>query len=125
MIVYLYCPIFAQIANILKKKRYTLIAAWLLLLCFIAGQVVVYSHQHHILKGIHNHADANTKGLTQVSEKCQICDSMHHADMELHQSYVAFDLQATLFTHPSATFNFKSFGLILADGLSPPAFIIS
>lgn len=108
----------------MKKKRYTLIAAWLLLLCFVAGQVVVYSHQHHILKGIH-HVDAKAKGRTQVSEKCQICDSMHHADMELHQNYVAFDLQATELTHPSAKFDFKPFGLILADGLSPPVFILS
>ncbi|MCC8410903.1 hypothetical protein LJ707_18325 [Mucilaginibacter sp. UR6-1] len=108
----------------MKKKRYTLIAAWLLLFCFIAGQAVVYSHQHHILKGIH-HTDAQAKGRTQVSEKCQICDSMHHADMALHQNYVAFDLQATLFNHPSVKFEFKPFGLILADGLSPPVFILS
>ncbi|MCD8741520.1 hypothetical protein LT679_12970 [Mucilaginibacter roseus] len=109
----------------MKKKRYTLIAAWLMLFCFIAGQVIVYSHQHHILKGIHNHADAKTKGLTQVSEKCQICDSMHHTDMELQQHYAAINLQAALFTHSSVNIYFKSFGLILADGLSPPVFIIS
>ncbi|WP_345333522.1 hypothetical protein [Mucilaginibacter defluvii] len=108
----------------MKKKRYTLIAAWLMLFCFIAGQVIVYSHQHHILKGIH-HTDALLKGQTQVSEKCQICDSMHHTDMELQQNYAAINLQAALFTHSSIVIDFKSFGLILADGLSPPVFIIS
>ncbi|RVU01342.1 hypothetical protein EOD41_05095 [Mucilaginibacter limnophilus] len=103
----------------MKKSRYLLMAAWLMLFCFIAGQVIVYSHQHHALK----HSITQKEGTfpqQTVAEKCLLCDAMHHTDMlQQHDQYICH-LQPVSFKHPVFIYNFESFGLILAEGLSPP-----
>ncbi|RYY29989.1 MAG: hypothetical protein EOP46_21645 [Sphingobacteriaceae bacterium] len=104
----------------MKKSKYLLMAAWLLLFCFIAGQVIVYSHQHHALQ--HVEMQKQAKGFPQhtVAEKCLLCDTMHHTDMVMQQNQYVQHLEPETFTYPVFAYNFKSFGLILAEGLSPP-----
>ncbi|WP_147238725.1 hypothetical protein [Mucilaginibacter hurinus] len=108
----------------MNTSRYKLLAAWLLLFCFIAGQAMVYAHKHHILKYADaHHPDSEARDFT---EKCKLCDVMHHSDIAITQNEgLAANLPVVLFAHPQVAFNFTSLGLILSDGLSPPCFINS
>src|SRR5688500_15705703 len=99
-------------------------AAWLLLICFIAGQATVYAHKHHPIKyTTAHHPDTQAQDFT---EKCKLCDVLQHTDMALvHEGDFAFNLPVVLFAHPQVSFDFTSFALILSDGLSPPCFMNS
>ncbi len=83
---------------------------------------MVYAHQHYINKGAHTtvcHSPSKSAQPT-VSEKCAVCDSMHHINMELvnHISYPK--VAATTFTYKTLQYQSKSISLILASGRGPP-----
>jgi len=68
----------------LKTRKYHIICSWVLLTCFIAGQYMIYAHQHHLIKGSSKTTSICTKlpGQT-VAEKCYLCDVMHHNVMTI------------------------------------------
>ncbi|MBD1393733.1 hypothetical protein [Mucilaginibacter glaciei] len=106
----------------MKKSTYHIICAWVLLLSFIAGQYMVYAHQHFVNKGAHTtvcHSPLKSSQPT-VSEKCAVCDSMHHVNMELVSpaSYCTVDYADFVFH--TFQYNFTSIALILAAGRGPP-----
>jgi uncharacterized membrane protein len=103
-----------------KKNRLHIVFAWLLLVCFVAGQYMVYSHQHTLIKGITKHSHV-AQGQQTVKEKCLLCDAMHHTD--------ALVVSNTLFLIPLVTsahvfkpgdYDFVSIALILSAGRAPP-----
>ncbi|PAW92505.1 hypothetical protein CKK33_02930 [Mucilaginibacter sp. MD40] len=108
----------------MKKHTYHIICAWALLFCFIAGQYMVYAHQHHVNKQSHMEADAGGKhhSSSQVlKEKCEICDSMHHSFMELVKPQFAFYNANAGQAYLLQLYQFESIGLILSSGRAPPS----
>jgi len=110
----------------LKKRKYHIICSWILLTCFVAGQYMVYAHQHNVGQAtIKNYSGPkNTSGQT-VSEKCQLCDVMHHNTMVV---------ASHVYNSPAATvtpvfyvfvYNFTSIQLILSCGRAPPCAMYS
>ncbi|OOQ61276.1 hypothetical protein [Mucilaginibacter pedocola] len=108
----------------MKKNIYHIVCAWALLLSFVTGQYMVYAHQHNQVKNIHasvkNH-DCQKAAHTIVKEKCEVCDSMHHAAMDVTGEVAYMHTLVTTEAHfISPVYNFTSIALILAAGRAPP-----
>jgi hypothetical protein len=106
----------------LKRNKTNILYAWLLLVCFIAGQYVVYSHQHKIIAGNTFKAQASTKdhSHTTVQEKCSICDAMHHTSAVIEQANYFSPNIVTKHFYAAYNYEFVSIALILAAGRAPP-----
>jgi hypothetical protein len=104
-----------------KKNKLHIIYSWLLLVCFIAGQYVVYTHQHLFIKGITKASySVNDSHQQTVKEKCYLCDAMHH-QAAIIDNYFHFDAQiAVPHFFKACNYSFISIGLILAAGRAPP-----
>lgn len=106
----------------MKKHKYHIIVSRILLLCFIAGQYMVYAHQHNIAA-----ATAKVYSLSKeqphqvVAEKCSLCDVMNHNNM-IYTTQV-YSTAVVVSTHYYEVFNytFTSIQLILSYGRAPPA----
>jgi hypothetical protein len=83
---------------------------------------MVYAHQHYINKNAHSLVCHSAKSSSQptVSEKCPLCDSMHHVNMEManHISYHMVDSADFIFK--TFEYDFISIALILSPGRAPP-----
>jgi hypothetical protein len=105
----------------LKRRKYHILFSWILLVCFSAGQYMVYAHQHKspgAAKKVHGVAK-NTSRQT-VKERCDLCDVMHHNAM-LASYQVHFDPVAiSRHVFQSIGYHFTSMQLILAAGRAPP-----
>jgi hypothetical protein len=101
----------------LREHQKTIFVTWVLLFCFLAGQLMAFSHQH---KGSSRSYTYKNSGVTIVKEKCNVCDMMHHTHMMIHQitlQPVFYVLSATLYNR---VHNYKGISLILSAGRSPP-----
>ncbi|WP_158557122.1 hypothetical protein [Mucilaginibacter conchicola] len=106
-----------------KKSTYHIICAWALLFCFVAGQYMVYAHQHNANRHLHQLCiDSKHHTKAQIlTEKCEVCDSMHHDFMELVKPQFAVYFTKATRVYTFQQYNFASIGLILASGRAPPA----
>jgi len=107
----------------LKRKKSNILFAWLLLVCFIAGQYIVYSHQHKIIAGssVKNQASAKDHNRTIVQEKCSICDAMHHTNAVINDAAYVSPNIVTKHFYKVYNYDFVSIALILSAGRAPPA----
>ena len=107
----------------MKKNKLHIIYSWLLLICFIAGQYMVYTHQHLFIKGIAKTANSAVHDHQQhqtVKEKCYMCDVMHHQAAVIDSpSYFSPQVIALHF-FKAPVYSFVSMGLVLAAGRAPP-----
>jgi hypothetical protein len=104
---------------ILKKNKRHIIYTWIVLICFVAGQTMVSAHQHHTGYAVHNihHTPQNQQTVT---EKCQLCDAMHHNSMLLTDSQHFTPAIATVHFYTPGQYDFVSIALILSSGRAPP-----
>jgi len=86
------------------------------LFCFAAGQVMVYAHQHLVKYKTHQ----TVQNQTTVSEKCQICDAMHHSSMTLPDHHYIIPNVSSDHVYKQGKYDFISVSLILSAGRSPP-----
>jgi len=102
----------------LKERKNHIIYSWVLLLFFVAGQVILYSHHHGAETAVFK-TEHQFSGKS-VSEKCGLCDAMRFNSMEINQP-VFFDHVLTFnFYFINHTVNFGSVSLISSAGRSPP-----
>jgi hypothetical protein len=89
----------------------------LLLIIFIAGQIILYGHQHN---SNGSHIKVHSSSQQTITEKCQLCDAMHFNHSVIHQQVdVAPALTATpVYIH--FAYNFISVALVRSAGRSPP-----
>ncbi|MEX8547308.1 MAG: hypothetical protein V5804_06875 [Mucilaginibacter sp.] len=108
----------------MNKRIAPVILSWLLLLFFAAGQFIIYAHQHHAKPGtltVHAHRAADQQ---VVYEKCNLCDQMHHAPINLVQPlYYSCLINPVVRLYIPVCHHYKANALIHADGLSPPDFV--
>lgn len=103
-----------------KKNRLHIVFAWLLLVCFVAGQYMVYSHQHTLIKGITKHSHL-AQGEQTVKEKCLLCDAMHHTDaLVVSNNTFLIPLATSDHVFKAGDYDFVSIALILSAGRAPP-----
>jgi len=102
----------------LKERKNHIICSWVLLLFFVAGQVILYSH-HHGPESVIVKAEHQISGKT-ISEKCGLCDAMRFNSMEINQDVASNHLLAIDFFFIVKTTDFVSLSLISTAGRSPP-----
>ena len=78
---------------------------------------MVYTHQHWVRYKTHQTA----QNQTTVSEKCQICDAMHHTSMTLTDNHYFIPNISSDHIYKQGKYDFVSISLILSAGRSPPA----
>ena len=103
---------------VLKERKNHIICSWLLLLIFMAGQVVLYSHHHgaeSLVVKVQHQVSCKT-----ASEKCGLCDAMRFNSMEINQTVSSNYLLAFDFFFIVNTTDFVSILLISSAGRSPP-----
>ncbi|HEY2582279.1 MAG TPA: hypothetical protein VGI43_10735 [Mucilaginibacter sp.] len=106
----------------MKTRKNHIICSWILLVCFIGGQFMIYTHQHYAAQTngkIYN----LTKNISKqtVKEKCYLCDVMHHNSMVITSQ--VFSNPTVVIGHAFKKFeyDFKSIQLILSCGRAPPS----
>ena len=89
----------------------------LLLIIFIAGQIVLYGH-HHSSNG--SRINAHSSSGQTITEKCQLCDAMHFNHAVIHQQVPVAPAQTAAPVYVHIAYNFISVALVLSAGRSPP-----
>ena len=102
----------------LKKSKYHIICSWLLLICFITGQAALYAHQHGVNTPVSKSAHQSSRQT--VTEKCQLCDAMHHNSMMTHTPTYFAPVVVTGHFYKQGQYDFISIALILSPGPAPP-----
>jgi hypothetical protein len=100
----------------LKKSKRHIIYTWIVLVCFAAGQVMVSAHQHLVKYNTHQ----TVQNQQTVTEKCQLCDVMHHNSMTIAEHHYFIPLVSTNYFYTPGKYNFVSIALILSSGRAPP-----
>jgi hypothetical protein len=100
----------------MKKSKRHIIYTWTMLLCFAAGQWAVYAHQHKTYGSL---VRTPAHGAV-VSEKCQLCDAMHHNSMIQHTEKLFTPVIVTNHFYKQGKYDFVSIALILSGGRAPP-----
>ncbi|WP_295674950.1 hypothetical protein [uncultured Mucilaginibacter sp.] len=105
----------------MKRDKYHMLRTWILLVCFIAGQLMVFVHQHPDSAGaarIYTHS--KTADHQIVKEKCYMCDVMHHNAMMA--TYQVFLKPVPFIAHSFNVCEYKisALKLISAGGRAPP-----
>jgi hypothetical protein len=112
----------------LKKNKVNVFCAWILLLCFVAGQYMVGIHQHNaLLKSQVTYSQSKhlPGAVHTIQEKCYFCDAMHHNAMDIaHQTYFC-PAVVTGHVYKAGDYNFVSIALILSAGRAPPVTALS
>ncbi|MDB5131651.1 MAG: hypothetical protein JWR02_1400 [Mucilaginibacter sp.] len=119
-----FVPSCKKIRADLKRNKYHIAYSWILLACFVAGQYMIYAHQHNITANIPSKYSIS-KNLPQtiVTDKCALCDAMHHNMMVKAASAYFADVKTTGYIFKSCVYNFTSISLILSGGRAPPVSI--
>jgi hypothetical protein len=106
----------------LKNNKYHIISSWILLICFVAGQYMIYAHQHNVSKSTVKICNI-PKNLTQqtVKEKCGLCDVMHHNSMVITNQVYLNPVTIAVHVFTQVQYSFTSISLILSGGRAPPS----
>ena len=101
----------------MRRGKIHIIYTWVVLICFATGQLMVYTHQHWVKYKTHQ----TSQNQSTVSEKCQICDAMHHTNMTLTDNHYCIPNVCSDHVYKQGKYDFVSISLILSAGRSPPA----
>jgi hypothetical protein len=104
---------------VLKRGKQRIFVSRLLLIVFAVGQVVVYSHQHHTTAQLITKA-AQQSSRQHLTDRCQLCDAMHHNQMVLSSLVYAQATPADFQVFTPGCYDFVSLSLILSPGRAPP-----
>ena len=102
----------------MKQRTPQLVRAWLLLVLFVAGQAAIYAHSHQS-NGTTVKSQHSTSQQT-VTEKCQLCDAMHHNFMAVNVAAATAPAAISQYAYKTVAYSFVSFSLILSTGRAPP-----
>lgn len=109
-----------HLLTVLKRKQRNIIYAWALLLCFAAGQYVVFSHTHYKIGKL---ITTPKSASVTVKEKCDICEVMQHTHAEVVEHAYFTPVAASLCHYTFKQSDVKLIQLVLASGRAPPAVI--
>jgi len=82
---------------------------------------MVYAHQHKLIQGTEQtHSVKHQQPKQTLTEKCQLCDAMHHNSMVITSHASFTPVVVTGYVYKSPEYNFTSLSLILSGGRAPP-----
>jgi len=107
----------------LKRAKYHILCARILLICFIAGQLMIYGHQHPVspVAGKQLTASGFVASQKTIKEHCDLCDVMHHNAMLASYQVYLKPVTVAVHVYKSTVYSFTSIQLILAGGRAPPS----
>jgi len=79
---------------------------------------MVFAHQHNVAPKTYSYA----KGISQttVTDKCYLCDVMHHNAMVISSNTYVNPIAVSFHVFKNTEYSFKSIQLILSGGRAPP-----
>jgi len=80
---------------------------------------MVYAHQH-MTRYVVSHAQKPDQNRITVTEKCQLCDAMHHTSMVINTNQYFTPVISTNHFYKQGKYDFISISLILSPGRAPP-----
>ncbi|WP_183562471.1 hypothetical protein [Mucilaginibacter sp. SP1R1] len=104
----------------MNKNKLHIIYSRLLLICFIAGQYMVYIHQHQFIKDSIKTSYTSEHQQQTVKEKCYMCDAMHHQAAIMDSPFHFGPQIAAIHFFKASDYDFVSMSLVLAAGRAPP-----
>jgi hypothetical protein len=102
----------------LRKTKRIIVYSWLLLFFFIAGQSMVFAHQHYKQE---TNLSLNKFHIPVLKENCAVCDVMHHNHMFISQQVYFTPAVVVMFNYQDKKSEVTYIQLILASGRAPPA----
>jgi hypothetical protein len=106
----------------LKTNKYHIIFSKILLICFIAGQYMVFAHQHNIVNiPAKNYSYSKSIPQQTVTDKCSLCDVMHHNAMVINSQVYFNPVAVSFHVFKNVEYGFTSIQLILSSGRAPPS----
>ncbi|OCX50278.1 hypothetical protein BEL04_23505 [Mucilaginibacter sp. PPCGB 2223] len=104
----------------MKSYKRHITFAWIVLICFVTGQITAIVHQH--VPGYTQRVYHVAKQFPQqtVAEKCYVCDMMHHTPMALFTDLPLIPDYTVSDTQYKCEHDYIGIALILSAGRSPP-----
>jgi len=103
----------------MKNRTTRIIAAFVLLLCFTTGQIIVFTHSHVVSYSKTNTSKHSNSPNTE--ENCKICQLNHDAtallSIDLHNTVIYGTTYKQLHV---AALSYQSIALVLAATRGPP-----
>lgn len=101
----------------MKNRTTRILAAFVLLLCFTTGQIIIFSHSH-----VASYAKTNTsKHGTTTDENCKICQVNHNTTALLSVNLNHTVIYGTAYKQVQiAALSYQSISLVLAATRGPP-----
>lgn len=91
------------------------------MICFVAGQYMIYAHQHsYRLRPAIVRLPVKSTPHNSFKEKCSLCDVMHHNSMDTAVPFYAAAAVKEDCCFKKISYSFTSIQLILAAGRAPP-----
>ena len=92
------------------------------MLCFMAGQYMVYAHQHAVGTGSNrsSYHNPNTQPKQTITENCRLCDAMHHNTMATNTQVLFAPVVLNSYTYTITQYDFVSIALVHSSGRAPP-----
>lgn len=105
----------------MKSRLRHIAYAWVVLICFAAGQITAFSHQHTTsAKPAASVSAKNAIPTPTVKEKCYVCDAMHHTHMVIFSNHFPSVKVSVVDTRYTFVYHYQGIALILSAGRSPP-----
>jgi hypothetical protein len=79
----------------------------------------VYAHYHPNRLGRYSFSKHQSTRTT-ISEKCQLCDAMHHSNISQNTHIYFVPLSTSEHIYKPGQYDFISISLILSSGRAPP-----
>ncbi|MFD0748945.1 hypothetical protein ACFQZS_02255 [Mucilaginibacter calamicampi] len=103
----------------MKNRTTTILVAFGLLLCFITGQAIVFTHSH--VASYSKTTPSKHSSSTSNEENCKICQANHNATALLSVDLNHTVIYGTAYKQVQATaLSYQSISLVLAATRGPP-----
>lgn len=106
----------------MKKNKYHIYYSRMLLICFLAGQCMIYAHTHAGSGVTSSYQPAKSSSHQTVQEKCYLCDVMHHNAMVVSTGVHLAASGAVLHLFNIVEYNFTSIRTAHTSSRAPPVF---
>ncbi len=104
----------------MKTRLRHIVYSRIVLICFALGQIIAFSHQHIVEAKSASHLTKQSATGQTVTEKCYVCDAMHHTNMAIFSDTAPLLHVTIIDTQYTRQHDYKGIALILSADRGPP-----